>query len=93
MNILNSYSTYRGTEHTIREKGSPVGVIIAASINMMHIACFLYSRRFSLVTIPSADNTTIIVGNSNTIPKASTVDENRDIYEDKENVFGTASLT
>ena len=79
MNMLNSYRRYRGTEHTIREKGSPVGVIIAASIRIMQTACLRYALRFVRVTTPSADITTITVGNSKTIPKARTVDAKREI--------------
>jgi hypothetical protein len=38
MYILNSYRRYRGTEHTISEKGSPVGVMIAARIRITQTA-------------------------------------------------------
>lgn len=82
-----------GIEHTIREKGSPVGVMTAARISTMQKACLRYFLNVCLVTIPIADNKAITVGNSKTTPKARTVETISAIYEDKENVLGTSALT
>ena len=72
--MLNSYSIYKGIETTIRENGSPDGVITAANISTTHIACLLNDFRRSLVSRPSEDRAKAIVGNSNTIPKISTIE-------------------
>ena len=91
--MLNSYSIYNGTDTTISEKGSPDGVIIAAIMSTAHIACLLNDFKVSLESTPKADKATATVGNSNTIPKISTIDVNIDIYELNENVFITSGLT
>ena len=91
--MLNSYSRYNGTDTTIRENGSPEGVITAAKIRTAHIACLLKDFRVSLWRIPIADNAKAIVGNSNTMPKMSTIEVNIDIYELSENVFAMSGLT
>ena len=91
--MLNSYSIYNGTETTIRENGSPEGVMTAANISTAHIACRLNVLRVSLCRIPIADSASAIVGNSNTRPKIRTIDVNIDMYELNENVFAISGLT
>ena len=91
--MLNSYSIYKGTDTTISENGSPDGVMTAASIMTAQIACLLYVFNVSLEITPRADNAKATVGNSNTIPKISTIDVNIEIYEVSENVFGISGLT
>lgn len=91
--MLNSYSIYKGIDTTISEKGSPDGVMTAANISTAHIACLLNDFKVSLESTPRADKATAIVGNSNTMPKISTIDVNIDIYELSENVFGISGLT
>ena len=91
--MLNSYSIYKGIDTTISENGSPEGVINAASINTTQTACLLNDFRVSLDITPREDRTATIVGNSNTIPKISTIDVNIEMYEVNENVFGTSGLT
>ena len=93
MSTLNSYNRYNGTDTTIREKGSPDGVITAARISTTHTACFLKDASISLVRIPIADNAATTVGNSNTIPKVSTKDVNSEMYDVSENVLGMSGLT
>ena len=73
INMLNSYSRYKGRAVTSMENGSPEGVMIAESTNVMQKAYFLSPLRFSLVTTPMADNAATTVGNSNTMPKVSTI--------------------
>ena len=91
--MLNSYSMYNGTDTTMRENGSPEGVITAASISTAHIACLLNDLRVSFWRIPIADNANAIVGNSYTMPKMSTIDVNIEMYEVSENVFAMSGLT
>ena len=91
--MLNSYSIYKGIDTTINEKGSPDGVIIAASISTAHIACLLKVFKVSLCKIPNADSANAMVGNSNTSPNISTIDVNIEIYEVRENVFSMSGLT
>jgi hypothetical protein len=93
MITLNSYRRYRGTDTTRREKGSPDGVMTAARTTTTQIAWRLKPLNDSRVTIPRAESTAMIVGNSNTIPNVSIIDMNSEIYEDSENVFGTSGLT
>ena len=75
------------------ENGSPDGVISAARITTAHTACLRYVWSMSRVTIPSADQMAMTVGKSNTSPKGIMVEVNKDIYELRENVFGTSGLT
>ena len=91
--MLNSYSIYNGTDTTIRENGSPEGVIIAARIKTPQTACLLKAFRVSLCRIPKADRAKATVGNSNTMPKISTIEVNIEIYEVSENVFAMSGLT
>ena len=91
--MLNSYSIYKGTDTTISENGSPDGVIIAASISTAHIACLLNDFNVSFDSTPMADKATATVGNSNTMPKISTIEVNIEMYEVSENVFVTSGLT
>ena len=41
----------------------------------------------------SMDSTATTVGNSNTMPKISTIEVNSDMYEVSENVLGISGLT
>ena len=91
--MLNSYSIYKGIDTIISENGSPDGVIIAARISTAHIACLLNDFKVSFESTPRADNATATVGNSNTIPKISTIEVNIEMYEVSENVFATSGLT
>ena len=84
---------YSGTDTTISENGSPEGVITAASIKTPQMACRLKDLSVSLCRMPNADRANAIVGNSNTMPKISTIDVNIDIYEVSENVFAMSGLT
>ena len=91
--MLNSYNIYKGTETTISEKGSPDGVITAANISTAHIACLLKDFNVSFESTPSMDKATATVGNSNTMPKISTIEVNIEMYEVSEKVFGMSGLT
>ena len=77
--MLNSYSIYKGIDTTISENGSPDGVITAARISTAHIACLLNDFNVSFESTPSAYKATATVGNSNTIPKVSTIEVKSDI--------------
>ena len=78
---------------TIKEKGSPEGVITAASMTIIQMACLRYFTIVCFVRIPSAESNATIVGNSNTMPKVITIDVSSEMYDDSENMFGTAPLT
>ena len=91
--MLNSYSIYKGTDTTISENGSPDGVITAARISTAHIACLLNAFNVSFESTPMDDKAAATVGNSNTIPKISTIDVNIDMYDVSEKVFGISGLT
>ena len=84
---------YNGIETTIRENGSPDGVITAANINTAHMACRLNDFKVPLDSMPNDDKTTATVGNSNTMPNISTIDVNIEIYEVNEKVLGMSGLT
>ena len=93
MNTLNSYSRNSGKDTTASEKGSPEGVITAASITIPQIACLRYFLIVSFLRMPNAESNATIVGNSNTMPNVSTNEVNNEMYDERENWFGTAPLT
>ena len=77
--MLNSYRRYKGTDTTIRENGSPDGVITAARISTAHIACLLNDLRVSFLMMPSDERAATTVGNSNTIPNVSNIEVKSDM--------------
>ena len=91
--MLNSYNRYNGTDTTNIVKGSPEGVITAASIATARTACFLKPARVPFFNTPNVDRATTTVGNSKTIPKVRTIELNKAMYELSENVFGISGLT
>ena len=91
--MLNSYKRYSGTDTTSIVKGSPEGVITAASTATVSTAYFLLPANVPFFKIPNVERATTTVGNSNTIPKVSTIEFNSEIYELKENVFCISGLT
>ena len=93
MNTLNSYRRYKGKVTTANEKGSPEGVMIAARTTTARIACLRYSFIHSFFKMPRLDKTTTNVGNSKTIPNVNTIEVSKEMYEERENMFGTAALT
>ena len=74
------------------EKGS-LGVMRAARIRITTKAIFRYPRSCFRVRIPMLESTRTTVGNSNSRPIRKTIEVNSEIYELREIVFWTVSLT
>ena len=66
--MLNSYNPYNGSPTAIRVKGSPLGVMNAATTSITTNACFLYFLRKLFVRIPIFERITANEGISNTTP-------------------------
>ncbi len=60
-----------GTAMSARLKGSPVGVMMAARMTLMTMACRRYLARNCGVTSPTIARKAMITGTSNTTPKPS----------------------
>ena len=88
----NSYRAYSGIESTNMENGS-LGVMKAARIRITTKADFRNPFNCFRVRMPMLERTSTTVGNSNSRPIRNTMDVNREIYELKEIVFCTVSLT
>jgi len=91
--MLNSYNRYNGTDTTSIVNGSPDGVIAAESTATTSTAYLRNPASMPFYNNPNAERATTTVGNSKTIPKVSTIEVSKDMYELNENVFGMSGLT
>ena len=79
-------------DRTNIENGS-LGVMKAARTRITTKAAFRYPRSCFRVRMPMLERTSTTVGNSNRRPMRNTIDVNREMYEPREIVFWTVSLT
>lgn len=91
--MLISYRRQIGNVTSIKVITSVVGVIMAATIRIITIACRRYSFMKSAVRMPILPSNIHNIGNSNTIPSISVSIVNVSIYELSVMIFDTSSLT